>query len=106
VLSLLHIFFFSFFCLFGALAQSGCWGYKTILLLLFEDGFPMPSPKTWRARVTLLDWHHFKSLLGCIRVLHAKEGAVFLFAKCLHVGWLEYALFREMVCCNLKKIIF
>jgi hypothetical protein len=64
----------------------------------------MLSPKTWRARVTLRDWHLVKSLLGCVLELHTKEDAVFLFAKCLYVHWTEYALFPEMVCCNLKKI--
>jgi hypothetical protein len=76
------------------------------MLLLYGDESPMSSPKTWRARVTLLDWHLVKSLLGCILMLRAKQGAVFLFAKCLYVHWIEYALFPEIVCCNLTKIIF
>jgi len=71
----------------GALAQSGCWGYKTIMLVkLCEDGSPMPSPKTWRARVTLLDWHLVKSLLGCILVPRTEQGALFLFAEYMCTG--------------------
>jgi hypothetical protein len=57
----------------------------------------MPSHKTWRTRVTLLDWHLAKNLLGC---------TVFLISECLYVHWIEYALFPEMVCCNVTKIIF
>jgi hypothetical protein len=76
------------------------------MLLLSEDRSSMSSPKTWRARVTLLDWCLVRSLLGCILVLHAKHGAVFLFAKCLYVHLIEYALFPEMVCCNLTKTVF
>jgi hypothetical protein len=104
LLSLLHIFFF-FLCLWS-FGPKWLLGLQDNYALLCEDGSPIPSPKTWRTRVTLLDWHLAKSMLGCILILHTKQGAAFLLAECLYVYWIEYALFPEMVCSNLTKIIF